>query len=155
MVFDQELRTNPTDINISIFNAILDWLIPIDPDKKMPSLVDLGASRELLIRPENRWLDGALLQLNKLSNEKYKIGFSGLSESERASILSENTSFWNEIIARVGPLVLIFYFQNEAVLNALGLESRPPFPNGHSVAGGNWDMLEPVYLRGQIYRDVK
>lgn len=155
MKFNQEIGTNPTNTSISLLNAVLDELIPFDLDKKMPSLVELGASRELLIRPENRWLNDALFQLNELSNKKYKIGFSELTGNDRATFISENASFWNEIIARIGPLALIFYFQNEIVINALGLEFRPPFPNGHTVSGGNWDMLEPVYLRGQIYRDVQ
>ena len=35
----------------------------------------------------------------------------------------------------------------------IGLEARPPFPQGYLLEEGDLTLLEPVYLRGKIYRD--
>ena len=46
------------------------------------------------------------------------------------------------------------YYSNPAVVEALGLEPRPPQPRGHEVAFGDFSSLEAVQSRGQAYRDA-
>ena len=43
--------------------------------------------------------------------------------------------------------------KNEKVLELIGVEERPPFPNGYQIEKGDLSLLEPVFLRGKIYRD--
>lgn len=145
----------PKIIDITALNAVLDELIPIKNGEKMPGILELNASEVLLGDPKNKWLFDILYAVNQWAKRKYDVAFGELSRHDRRELIGENIKFWNDIIARIGPLALIFYFQNPLVNKALGLEFRPPFPVGHAVAQGNWDLLEPVYLRGQIYRDVE
>ena len=49
--------------------------------------------------------------------------------------------------------ILQAYYQHPAVLAALGLSARPPFPAGHDVPDGDWSLLDQVIARGPIYRD--
>jgi len=51
-------------------------------------------------------------------------------------------------------LVMQCYYRDDRVMQALGMEPRPPFPNGFEVAQGDWSMLEPVQRRGKIWRDT-
>ena len=39
-------------------------------------------------------------------------------------------------------------------LEALGLETRPPFPEGYHVDEMNFELLETVKKRGKIWRDA-
>ena len=46
------------------------------------------------------------------------------------------------------------YYSNPAVIEALGLEARPPQPRGHEVEFGDFSTLEAVSSRGQAYREA-
>ncbi len=46
------------------------------------------------------------------------------------------------------------YYSNPQVVEALGLEPRPPQPRGHNVEFGDFSSLETVVARGQAYREV-
>ncbi len=46
------------------------------------------------------------------------------------------------------------YYSNPRVVEALGLEPRPPQPRGHEVEFGDFSSLEVVQSRGQAYRDA-
>lgn len=46
------------------------------------------------------------------------------------------------------------YYRDDRVVAALGMELRPPFPQGHVVEQGDWSLLDPVRARGQVYRPV-
>jgi hypothetical protein len=40
-------------------------------------------------------------------------------------------------------------------MQSLGMEARPPFPQGYEVPEGDWSMLDPVRARGSIYKKVE
>ena len=48
--------------------------------------------------------------------------------------------------------VAICYYRDDRVLTALGMEGRPPFPQGYAMAEGDWSLLEPVRRRVPIWR---
>ena len=146
--------SRPNSFDIAALNAILDELIPSKDVQEMPGILELNPSKILLSDPKNQWLFDILYTLNDWSIKKYDVGFGELSIDDRRELIRENIKFWNDFIARIGPLALIFYFQNSEVNKALGLEFRPPFPAGYSISQSDWELLEPVYLRGKIYRDV-
>ena len=45
------------------------------------------------------------------------------------------------------------YYQHPRVVEALGLEPRPPFPKGFEVAPSDLTLLDPVRRRRKMYRD--
>jgi len=51
-------------------------------------------------------------------------------------------------------LVMQCYYRDDRVMESLGMEPRPPFPEGFEVEEGDWSMLEPVQRRGKIWRDA-
>jgi hypothetical protein len=140
--------------DIATLNAIFEELIPRSICRRMPGLVELGAAKALFERAENGWLISQLYTINQLSNDTFIVEFKELTKDERKKFISQNQTLWNEFISRIRSQVLIFYFQNPSVIEALGLEFRPPFPGGYNVSQGDWDLLEPVYIRGKIYKDV-
>lgn len=56
--------------------------------------------------------------------------------------------------AIIESLVACCYYRDARVLAALGVEPRPPFPQGYDVEQGDWSLLDPVRARGPIYRDA-
>lgn len=46
------------------------------------------------------------------------------------------------------------YYRDPRVLEAIGVEPRPPFPKGHLVEQGDFSLLDPVRARGPIWRTV-
>ena len=46
------------------------------------------------------------------------------------------------------------YYRDDRVMQALGMEARPPFPGGFEVEQGDWSLLDPVRGRAKLYRDV-
>lgn len=46
------------------------------------------------------------------------------------------------------------YYRDDRVMASIGMEARPPFPEGYEVEQGDWSLLDPVRARGKIYRDV-
>ena len=50
--------------------------------------------------------------------------------------------------------VLRAYYTAPEVLRLIGTGSVPPFPSGNELAQDDWSMLEVVFERGQVYREV-
>jgi hypothetical protein len=40
------------------------------------------------------------------------------------------------------------------VLEALGIEGRPPHPKGYTIEPTDWSLLDPVRRRSRRYREV-
>lgn len=46
------------------------------------------------------------------------------------------------------------YYRDDRVLISIGMEPRPPFPQGYDVEQADWSLLDPVRRRGVMYRDA-
>ena len=44
------------------------------------------------------------------------------------------------------------YYRDDRVMQSLGMEARPPFPQGFSVEQGDWSLLDPVRARAPMWR---
>jgi hypothetical protein len=53
----------------------------------------------------------------------------------------------------LGRVMLQCYYRDDRVLLALGVEPRPPFPQGHVLEQGDWSLLDPVRKRAPFWRD--
>ncbi len=54
----------------------------------------------------------------------------------------------------IQQVVVSSYYENAAVQVALGLEGRPPYPDGYELEPTDWRLLEPVRRREKLYRKV-
>ncbi len=57
-------------------------------------------------------------------------------------------------LAVIVSMVAQVYYRDDRVMQSIGMEPRPPFPQGYEVPQGDWSMLEPVQQRGKIWRDA-
>jgi hypothetical protein len=44
------------------------------------------------------------------------------------------------------------YYRDDRVMRSLGMEVRPPFPEGFEVERGDWSLLDPVRSRPPFFR---
>lgn len=44
------------------------------------------------------------------------------------------------------------YYRDDRVMRSLGMEPRPPFPQGFTLEQGDWSLLEPVRSRAPMWR---
>ena len=60
-----------------------------------------------------------------------------------------------EAAAHLQVIVTQCYYRDPRVLEAIGVEPRPPFPKGYEVGQGDFSLLDPVRARGPIWREVE
>jgi len=143
----------------SALTALLDEIIPRSPDGRLPGAGELGLAaaidETLRKAPEGR---PALLQglhrLDELAQARGAESFAELDRSGRLALM-------DELAARDPGFVpgLLFptyasYYQSPRVVEALGMEARPPHPKGYEIGPHDPKLLDPVRARGRMYRDV-
>ena len=134
-------------------NTLLNLIIPPSEDGKMPGAADVGFLA--YIHNENilLWIREVLINIIEESHNKFGNKFSALGNSEQMQLIDKlhhrHLQFFNSLTTKA----IQCYYQHDDVLEAIGLGARPPFPKGYLLEEGDLTLLEPVYLRGKIYRD--
>jgi len=49
---------------------------------------------------------------------------------------------------------LTHYYQDDRVMQAIGLDPRPAWPEGYEIDETDWSVLDPVKARGPIWREA-
>ena len=129
----------------------------------LPGDTDLGLSA-LTLRQVNDFLkknkrdidwDIWFSIVENTTNEVFGKCFSELDQNERM-ISIEKAQLKNfRLATNVIVTCLEVYYTNPDVLTAIGSSPTWPYEQGEIIDRGNWDVLDPVVRRGQIYRDVK
>ena len=127
-------------------------MIPADAGAGMPGADDDAIFADILASLGRDGPDvlAALDALDGMAGGRF--GDLGPAEQEAAAA---------RLQAEGGPMVLALtravvqcYYRDDRVVRAIGLEPRPPFPQGHVVEQGDWSLLDPVRERGPIWRQA-
>jgi len=78
--------------------------------------------------------------------------FAELDPARRAEVAAQFREAGGAPLAALVRVVLLCYYRDDRVMRSLGLEPRPPFPQGHVVEQGDWSLLDPVRARPPMYR---
>jgi Gluconate 2-dehydrogenase subunit 3 len=137
--------------------SVLDELIPPSEDGQLPGAGEIGLAshieRALRLRPELRAaLVPGLAALDAIARGRGAPGFSDLSRRERLEVLRAAEVETPTFLPTLTFLTYVGYYENPRVLEALGLEARPPFPEGHEVEPTDFSILDPVRERAPMYR---
>jgi Gluconate 2-dehydrogenase subunit 3 len=115
-------------------DAVLDEIIPPGGDRGMPGAGQVGVAR---------YVDAALRPTPAL-HQMVREGLAALAELASSQ-------------HALPPLLVLHayagYYQQPRVLEALGVEPRPPHPAGYATVEGDLSLLEPVRQRGRTYRE--
>ncbi len=139
-----------------VLSSVLDQLIPERLDVELPGAGELGVG-EVVIRAQGDALPAlkaVLCELDAQATSGGAADFSALPHEERAALLAEvdaaNPGFLPGLIFHAYTA----YYQQPRVVEALGLEARPPYPKGYELEMGDLGLLDPVRERKGLYREA-
>lgn len=135
--------------------CVLDTLLPPTPDGRVPGAGALGLGESLAAKADlAEVIRVGLIGLDRLARERGASDFASVAPEQRAELL--------EALAATDPgfvPALVFhgyvaYYQHPQVVEALGLEARPPHPAGYPIEPWDQGLLEPVRGRTRLFREV-
>lgn len=134
--------------------TLIDLMIPADPVRGLPS----GSEIEEL---RTRINSGQLPQLLEAANTIASVvsienshSLEQMSPSEFETFVKLHRAAIESQLRVVGDELMRSYYTDSRVQDAIGGSSRPPFPSGYPMPENNLDLLEEVFNRGPIYREV-
>ena len=145
-----------TASQIELVTAVLDRIIPADGT--LPGAGEVAVD----------FLDGAvggspglkrsfgtgLSEIQVYAQATHGQDFINLSGEDQDAVLRHTEAAQSEFFEALVRQTYDGYYSNSTVLEALGIEARPPQPRGHQLEQGNLDLLENVKKRGIAYRTV-
>jgi hypothetical protein len=145
-----------TDQQRSTLSALVNMIIPASEDGRMPGADEL----DLLayVRDESGALNPGIQQglnaLDQAAMDEFGLDFASLTDTDKQRQVDAIRVNEPEFVQRLLLQTVSAYYQNDRVIIALGLEPRPPFPEGHTVEAGDLSLLDPVRKRSKLYREV-
>ena len=136
--------------------ALVGAVVPPDAEHGVPGADDPDIAADILAtaRPYHATVGNALKHLESAAAQRHGAAYADLDAALRAKLASELS---RSRFAGVGTLVTITvqcYYRDDRVMRSLGMEPRPPHPDGFDIPQGDWSLLDPVRRRGKIYKDV-
>jgi hypothetical protein len=81
-------------------------------------------------------------------------GFAAMEDRQAEAVAVRFLAAGDRAVTTLGRVVLQCYYRDDRVVRALGLEPRPPFPQGHVLEQGDWSLLDKVRVRAKMWRDA-
>ena len=155
------LRTPPdapalTDTQAAVLALVLDLIVPPSADGRLPGAAELGVAGYLATQAADVLprLRQELDALETQCRERFAQGFCALAAAQRQALVDEIRGRDATFMSRLALETVTCYYQHDRVLEALGIETRPPYPQGFQVIAGDLGLLAPVRRRGKLYRDA-
>ena len=136
---------------------VLDDIVPRSEDGRFPGAGELGLAGHVLealgaIPGLRTMIAEGLSALDALARVRNPDGFAALSRAQRTEVMDQLAAGDHAF----PPLLVLHtyaaYYQHARVLEALGLEPRPPHPKGYEMGPDNLDLLDAVRRRPRLYR---
>ena len=136
-------------------DVVLDMIVPASADGRKPSAADVGVL-DYIREHEADTLPLLGEQLDRLDALAQASGgaFAALDSGRRRTLMADIRAREPTFLHALALHAVTVYYQDARVLEALGMEARPPFPEGYDVPAGDLTLLEPVRRRGSLVREV-
>jgi hypothetical protein len=130
--------------------ALAGTMIPAGADYDVPGADDPVIQADLLatLGRDMPLVRQALQQLARLAGRP----LAALDPSRREAVALEWRARGGAAAATLSRVVLQCYYRDDRVVRSLGLEPRPPYPQGHVLEDGDWSLLDPVRARPPFWR---
>ena len=130
--------------------AVLDEPIPPNQDTHLPGAGQLGLADTI-----DEALDGTPDMRAAITQGLAALGgFPELSAPDRPGRLAELAQGHPAFVPSVTFHAYAAYYHHPRVLAGLGMEARPPFPDGYEVESDDLTLLDAVRGRPKLYRVV-
>lgn len=139
-----------------IFLALLEMIVPASADGRKPSAAEVDVLGYIVAREADflPTLREELEAVEDRAQEKTGRAFLDLTAAEQQRLVADVRTEAPMFLRGLALHTVTSYYQDDRVLEALGLEARPPFPQGHVVDAGDLALLNPVRRRAPFYREV-
>ena len=139
--------------------SVLNEIIPPSSDGKMPGAGDVGLAAQIQETVRQRpdlgpVLSRGLDQLEALAHSRGAADYAALARDARIDLLKKVAAVEDGFLTGILFPTYVAYYQNARVLEGLGREPRPPFPQGYEVPPFDLTLVEPVRRRARMYRTV-
>jgi hypothetical protein len=134
--------------------VVLNMIVPPGTDGRMPGASEMAVLRHIAERSHLAGIREDLDKLERDAIDRFGAAFAALDEVRRLSLLDEMRASDPMALHELALATVTCYYQQDRVLEGLGIEARPPYPKGYQVETGDLSLLQPVIARGKIYRDA-
>ena len=136
--------------------VLLGMIVPPSADGRMPGAAQMAALARHVAEAATSLpaLGEHLDALDREAMTRYGAAFPAVDEAGRLTLLEELRGRDPMTLDQLALETLTCYYQQDRVLEGLGMEARPPFPKGYQVEQGDLALLDPVIARGRIYRET-
>lgn len=140
--------------------GVLDEIIPPSADGQLPGAGALGLAAAIDeamrktpdLRPA---VVQGLTALAELAAGRGSPDFAALPGDVRLELLNELAAAQPAFLPGLIFHTYVGYYQDPRVLQGLGMEPRPPHPEGYELETGDLSLLDPVRRRPPMYRNPK
>lgn len=157
---DTPTNAQLSDSHLHTLAAVLDGIIPPSPDGRLPgagqlglaSVVDAALDQMAGLRPI---IAQGLDVLDERARGRDADGFAALSDGGRLEVL--NGMAEDDPVFLPGLVFHCYtaYYRNPRVIALLGLEARPPYPEGYEMEPDDFGLLQAVRTRAPMYRGAE
>ena len=133
-----ETKTSFSDEQMALASEVLDQL-----DDVAASKPDLG-----------RLFHDGLAAIESASREAHSAAFADLAGDQKVQVLRTVEAESPESFAMLVRHTYAGYYSNPRIIEAMGLEARPPQPLGFDLDPFDPSTVEHVRERGKIWRDA-
>jgi hypothetical protein len=138
--------------------SVLDQIIPPSEDGRLPGAGAAGLAgyidRALEQMPDLRpMIVASLKALGDLALRRHSRRYAELGEADKAALAAELAASADAFPPALVLHAFAGYYQTPRVLEALGLEPRPPHPSGYTMQPNDLTLLDEVRRRPKMYRE--
>lgn len=136
--------------------VLAEMIIPASAEYGVPGAGDPAILQTILsdaARHRDR-LRAALAALEATARESHETGFTDLDASRRDGVVAAFRAARAADADLIAALTAQCYYRDDRVMLSLGMELRPPHPQGYTVDQGDWSLLDPVRKRAPIFRET-
>ena len=141
-----------TETEISDLRCLAGMIVPASEKYGVPGADDDTIFADIVnsIGRDAHTVRAALAALRALTGGS----FAALDAMRRAEVATKLRAEGGVAVGVLTRVVLLCYYRDDRVMVSLGLEVRPPFPQGHVLEQGDWSLLDPVRTRKPFWRPV-
>lgn len=146
-----------TEAERRTLEAVLDTLVPPDSERGLPGAGEIGMAADLErdLPSLRAYFANAMSELDAIAQSHGAKAFVALDAATRETALREHAERESGFVSGLLFQVYTRYYVDPRVVAALGMEARPPYPQGYDVASSDLDaLLASVRAGPKRYREV-
>ena len=126
--------------------ALLDTMLPASDDGNLPSARELDLIGYVLDTAED------FIPLLVEIVDSFDEAFADLSIAQRYPLVEAFSTTRTELFESLLFQLYDCYYQDDRVLEGIGMATGPPFPDGNTIESGDLSLLDPVLEKSPTYR---